>query len=124
MTTLMVWHYHVDKGSEDGYKWAKVPTDYKVGTREELLFWRVMDTNGATSSKDYFYSPHEYEAFSGIPMDQYKEQVDAWDVQHKAALKEFNITRTNTNMTTAISNERSSYVSFFSTPMPTESTVP
>jgi|APSaa5957512576_1039674.scaffolds.fasta_scaffold26950_1 hypothetical protein len=113
MTTLMVWNYQVDHNTEEGYSWVKIPTDYKVGTRAELLFWRVMDVVHGTMSKDFFYSPHEYEVFSGITISEYTEQVDAWNDQHKMALKEFQLTETKTNVT-VVSNGRS-YSSFFPT---------
>lgn len=113
MTTLMVWNYQVDHGAEDGYEWKKVPTEYRVGTRAELLFWRVMDAASGATSKDFFYSPHEYEAFSGVSIDQYKEQVEAWTEQHTNALNEFNIVQTKTNVT-MVSNGRL-YASFFPT---------
>jgi len=113
MTTLMVWNYQVDQNTEAGYSWVKIPTDYKVGTRAELLFWRVMDAAHCATSKDFFYSPHEYEAFSGNSVDEYKEQVDAWNEQHKTALKEFQLTETKTSAT-IVSNGRS-YASFFPT---------
>lgn len=112
MATLMVWDYQVDP-EEGSYAWKKVPTEYKMGSRAELLFWRVMDAANSATVKDFFYSPHEYEEFSGNSMDQYKEQVAAWTEQHKAAVKEFDITETNTNAT-IISNGRS-YSSFFPT---------
>jgi hypothetical protein len=92
---------------------VKIPTDYKVGTRAELLFWRVMDAAHGATSKDFFYSPHEYEMFSGIPISENTEQVDAWNDQHKMALKEFQLTKTKTN-TTVVSIGRS-YASFFPT---------
>lgn len=119
MATLMVWDYQDDQDSENDYAWNRVPTEYKVGSRAELLYWRVK-ANGDTS-KDFFYSPHDYEAFSGVSIDQYKVQVDAWTEQHKAALKEFDITQTNTNAT-IVSNGRS-YASFFPTEQPIGSTV-
>lgn len=121
MSTLMVWNHQVDHSTEEGYSWVKIPTDYKVGTRAELLFWRVMDHGGMC--KDFFYSPHEYEAFSGNPISEYKEQVDAWNEQHKAALKEFQIAKT-TNTSATIASGRS-YASFFPTEVEqqTESTV-
>lgn len=109
MSTLMVWSYEVDL--EDGYAWKKVPTEHKVGSRAELLFWRVKDAASGETSKDYFYSHHEYEAFSGNSIDQYEEQVDAWTEQHKAA--EFDITQTKINAT-IVSNGRS-YASCFPT---------
>jgi hypothetical protein len=48
----------------NGYAWVKVPTNYKVGSRQELLFWCVMNATGGTS-KEYFYSPQDYESFLG-----------------------------------------------------------
>ena len=111
MATLMVWTYQVDHGSEDNHTWNKVASDYKIGTHEELLFWRVI--NSGATTKDYFYSPHDYSVFSGIPMDVYKEQVDAWHEKYDVTLKALNITRTNINAT-IISNGRS-YASFFPT---------
>uniref|UniRef100_A0A6C0IXY8 Uncharacterized protein n=1 Tax=viral metagenome TaxID=1070528 RepID=A0A6C0IXY8_9ZZZZ len=110
MTTLMVWNYQVDHNTE-GYSWVKVPTEYKVGTRAEFLFWRVMDAAHSSTEKDFFYSHREYEAFSGNPVD--KEQADAWDEQHKSALKEFQITDTKRNAT--IVSNGCSYASFFPT---------
>ena len=123
MTTLMVWDYQADHNSEEGYTWKKVPTQYKVGSHQELLFWRVMDTVNGASSKDYFYSPREYEVFSGISMDEYKDKVACWAEQYNAASKKLNITSTNTNAT--IISNGGSYASFFSidTVQPTESTV-
>ena len=120
MTTLMVWNYQVDQTTEDGYTWVKVPTNYKVGSRQELLFWRVMNATGGTS-KEYFYSPQDYESFSGVPMSEYQEQTNAWHIQHKDALQEFAIKSTNTNAT-IVSNGRT-FASFFSTEQPTGSTV-
>lgn len=116
MTTLMVWNYQVndntevDHNTEEGYSWVKIPTDYKVGTRAEFLFWRVMDAAHGATSKDFFYSPHEYEVFLGIPIS---EEYTAWNDQHKMALKEFQLTETKTNAT-VVSNGRS-YASFFPT---------
>lgn len=80
----MVWNYEVDHDSEDGYTWRKVGTDYKVGSRQELLFWRVIDAASGASSKDYFYSPREYEAFSGNTIDPH--QVETWNEQHNTAV--------------------------------------
>ncbi len=123
MSTLMVWEYQIDD-AEHEYVWNKVATQYKVGSYQEALFWRVIDTANGITSKDYFYSPRDYEAFSGISMDQYKEQVEAWNQQYQAAMTKFNIKHTNTNAT-VISNGRS-YASFFPTDgyvEPTESTV-
>jgi len=113
MTTIMVWNYQADHNTKEGYSWVKVPTEYIVGTRAELLFWRVMDVANGATSKNFFYSPDDYQAFSGNPIDEYKEQVVAWAEQHNSALKEFQITETKTN-TTVVSNGRS-YASFFPT---------
>lgn len=107
MTTLMVWNYQVNDNTEEEYSWVKIPTDYKVGTRAEFLFWRVMDAAHGATSKEFFYSPHEYEVFSGIPISAYT----AWNDQHKMALKEFQLTETKSNVT-VVSNGRS-YASFF-----------
>ena len=112
MTTLMVWNYQVDHNT-GGFSWVKIPTDYKVGTRAELLFWRVMDAAHGATSKDFFLSPRDYEVFSGNPVSEYMEQVYAWNEQHKMALKEFQLTKTKTNAT-VVSNGRS-YASFFPT---------
>lgn len=121
MTTLMVWDKQWNEVEND-YVWTKVPTEYKVGSYQEELFWRVMDAANGGTSKDYFRSPRDYEAFSGISMDQYKEQVDAWTQQFQAAMRKFNINHTKTNAT-MISNGRS-YASFFPTDgEPTGSTV-
>lgn len=73
----------------DDYVWNKVATEYRVGSRQELLFWRVMNSAGGATSKDYFYSPSDYEAFSGISMELYREQIDAWNEQHVSAMTEF-----------------------------------
>jgi hypothetical protein len=121
MTTLMVWNYQTDHNTEESYSWVQVPTEYRVGTRAELLFWRVTNAAHGTTSKDFFYSPREYEVFSGNSIDEYKEQVDAWTEQQKSALKEFQITETKTD-TTIVSNGRS-YASFFPTKKQTVSTV-
>jgi hypothetical protein len=112
----MVWNHQVGN-SDAGYTWKKVPTEYKVGSQAENLFWRVHD--GATE-KHYFYSPFEYESFSGIPIEQYKDQVDAWTEKQKTLLKDFNTAaQPNTAM---ISESGRSYNSFFPTAQ-TESTI-
>ena len=58
----MVWDYHVNNFDGE-YMWTKVPTRYFVGSHEEKLFWRVMTPQSTT--KEFFYSPEEYQAFSG-----------------------------------------------------------
>ena len=118
MSTLMVWNYETDHNTVDGYTWRKIATDYKVGSREELLFWRVMVAANGAASKDYFYSPRDYAAFSGNNIDMYKEQIDAWSEQHKTILQEINTTNDNA---TVVSNG-GSYASFFPTEELTEST--
>lgn len=110
MSTLMVWDRKMD-WTEGVYVWKKVETQYKVGTRQEQLFWRVIDS--ATSSKEFFYSPEDYQEYSGIPMSEYKEQADAWKLQYEAAEREFNAVTTSRN-TTMIYNGQS-YASFFPT---------
>jgi hypothetical protein len=93
MNTIMVWNYQWDD-LESQYTWKKIPTDYRVGLNEEAIFWRVIDSTSGTSLKEYFYSPEDYESFSGIPMGEYQDRVDAWKIQHKSIENEFNIDKT------------------------------
>lgn len=100
---------------EGDYTWKKIATGHRVGTRQELLFWRVATHGGA--SKEYFYSPEDYEAFSGIPMSEFQEQADAWKQQYAAAEQEFNDANTNIN-SALMYNDGQSYASFFPTDQP------
>lgn len=71
----MVWDYHASNFDGE-YMWTKVPTNYFVGTHEEKLFWRVMTPHSTT--KEFFYSPEDYQAFSGIDISELQEEVVEW----------------------------------------------
>ena len=114
----MVWSYQAGNSTEDGH-WKQIPTEYKVGTRAELLFWRVMNAATGATLKEFFYSPRDYEMFSGRSIYEFKEQFDAWTEQHKAALAEFEMiteNQGNSNATVVVNGR--AYTSFFPTEQP------
>ena len=90
MTTLMVWDYQMDYVEGD-YVWKKIPTEFSAGSHEELLFWRVMNSSDGSNMKEYFYSPEDYEAFSGNPMCDYQERAESWREQYESTMNKLNI---------------------------------
>lgn len=90
---LMVWDYHTSNFDGE-YMWTKVPTKYFVGSHEEELFWRVMTPQSTT--KEFFYTPEDYQAFSGIDISELQEEVVEWKKRYVLLEREMSVVQKET----------------------------
>tara|TARA_Y100001936_G_scaffold244932_1_gene286090 strand:+ start:1607 stop:1942 length:336 start_codon:yes stop_codon:yes gene_type:complete len=105
----MVWdqHFNVYDGE---HTWGKVPTSYQVGSRDEELFWRVIDTE--TSTKEYFWTPEDYQSFSGVDLSSLESEVQMWKKRYIELEKEMRNSE-NHPVDERIASNAATYASFF-----------
>lgn len=80
---LFVWEPTAAADGTELFVWNRMPTGYRVGSKDELRFWRVMAT-GATD-KEFFYHPAHYCNKAGVDPSTLKDTILHWEAQQAEA---------------------------------------
>ena len=83
---ISVWEQS-DNGMNSAWSLREISQEY-VGTRDELKYFRVIDTNG----KHFFQTPYEYIEFTGAdindPENDFKGIIELWQAKQQALREE------------------------------------
>ena len=73
---IRVWERMYDEMS-DSMEWTLVETVYRVGTTDELFFWRALPADGI-SGKSFFYGPEDYFLHCGVDPGEHNAVIMKW----------------------------------------------
>jgi hypothetical protein len=72
---IRVWERIYDELA-DSIEWDLVDTEHHVGSRNELMYWRVIESG--TSNKTFFHGPEDYFLHSGADATEHQPVIMRW----------------------------------------------